>query len=393
MDEPLSNLDAKLRVSMRGELARLHERLGVTTVYVTHDQVEAMTLGQRVAVLRDGVLQQVDTPQTLFNAAGEPVRGRVHRLAVDEPGRGRRRRRRRSASAATSSRCRRDPTSARRPRDRRDPADRLRAHARRADPALPRMRVRADVVEELGAEIARDLPDRRPAGRRRGGRAAADTGRRRRRRRCSPTTSARSSPRASTADSRSRPGDEVELAVDTRRPALLRPRDRRRDRRRRAARHRAGAGRDPLACRSSTSRSTSSATYRSAVEPHRTTSTSSGRGDRRRARGGDRADARALRAAGPTASSTPSTSRSAAPTETRCAPGTSARRGAGRAASVPGRVRRLRRRPRPAGGARALPGVRLRNLRHGHARAGRDLVGRGHRRPRRGRLRRRSIRA
>ncbi len=54
MDEPLSNLDAKLRVSMRAELARLHESLGVTTVYVTHDQVEAMTLGQRVAVLRDG---------------------------------------------------------------------------------------------------------------------------------------------------------------------------------------------------------------------------------------------------------------------------------------------------------------------------------------------------
>jgi multiple sugar transport system ATP-binding protein len=67
MDEPLSNLDAKLRVSMRAELARLHERLGVTTVYVTHDQVEAMTLGQRVAVLRDGVLQQCDTPQRLFS--------------------------------------------------------------------------------------------------------------------------------------------------------------------------------------------------------------------------------------------------------------------------------------------------------------------------------------
>jgi multiple sugar transport system ATP-binding protein len=66
MDEPLSNLDAKLRVSMRGELARLHDRVGVTTIYVTHDQIEAMTLGQRVAVLRDGVLQQVDTPQTLF---------------------------------------------------------------------------------------------------------------------------------------------------------------------------------------------------------------------------------------------------------------------------------------------------------------------------------------
>src|SRR5206468_2859498 len=63
MDEPLSNLDAKLRVQMRAELARLHERLGTTTVYVTHDQVEAMTLGERVAVLKDGVLQQVETPQ------------------------------------------------------------------------------------------------------------------------------------------------------------------------------------------------------------------------------------------------------------------------------------------------------------------------------------------
>jgi multiple sugar transport system ATP-binding protein len=67
MDEPLSNLDAKLRVSMRASLNQLHERLGVTTVYVTHDQVEAMTLGHRVCVLRDGRLQQVDTPQRLFD--------------------------------------------------------------------------------------------------------------------------------------------------------------------------------------------------------------------------------------------------------------------------------------------------------------------------------------
>jgi multiple sugar transport system ATP-binding protein len=67
MDEPLSNLDAKLRVQMRAELARLRDRLKTTTVYVTHDQVEAMTLGDRVAVLRDGVLQQVDRPQHLFN--------------------------------------------------------------------------------------------------------------------------------------------------------------------------------------------------------------------------------------------------------------------------------------------------------------------------------------
>jgi multiple sugar transport system ATP-binding protein len=67
MDEPLSNLDAKLRVSMRAQLSLLHQRLGVTTVYVTHDQIEAMTLGQRVAVLRDGVLQQYATPNELFH--------------------------------------------------------------------------------------------------------------------------------------------------------------------------------------------------------------------------------------------------------------------------------------------------------------------------------------
>jgi multiple sugar transport system ATP-binding protein len=66
MDEPLSNLDAKLRVSMRAQLSSLHSRLRATTIYVTHDQVEAMTLGQRVAVLRDGRLQQVDTPQRLY---------------------------------------------------------------------------------------------------------------------------------------------------------------------------------------------------------------------------------------------------------------------------------------------------------------------------------------
>jgi multiple sugar transport system ATP-binding protein len=66
MDEPLSNLDAKLRVDMRAQLVRLHDRLGVTTVYVTHDQVEAMTLGERVAVMRDGRLQQVDKPQMLY---------------------------------------------------------------------------------------------------------------------------------------------------------------------------------------------------------------------------------------------------------------------------------------------------------------------------------------
>ena len=67
MDEPLSNLDAKLRVQMRAEIAALQRELGVTTVYVTHDQVEAMTMGDRVAVLKDGYLQQVDTPQNLYD--------------------------------------------------------------------------------------------------------------------------------------------------------------------------------------------------------------------------------------------------------------------------------------------------------------------------------------
>jgi multiple sugar transport system ATP-binding protein len=67
MDEPLSNLDAKLRVQMRSEIAQLQDRLKVTTIYVTHDQVEAMTMGDRVALMRDGVLQQIDTPTNIYN--------------------------------------------------------------------------------------------------------------------------------------------------------------------------------------------------------------------------------------------------------------------------------------------------------------------------------------
>src|SRR6201992_240231 len=91
MDEPLSNLDDKLRVSRRAALNQLHDRLGTTTVYVTHDQVEAMTLGDRVCVLRDGRLQQVDTPQELFDSPvnlfvagfiGSPGRDFVNRQPV-----------------------------------------------------------------------------------------------------------------------------------------------------------------------------------------------------------------------------------------------------------------------------------------------------------------------
>jgi multiple sugar transport system ATP-binding protein len=150
MDEPLSNLDAKLRVTMRAELARLHERLGVTTIYVTHDQVEAMTLGQRVAVLRDGVLQQVDTPQRLFREPanlfvaafiGSPsmnlveadvAEGRLrfagHELPLPE---------------GTRLEAHRVIVGVR-PTDFRESAD--------AEPSLPRLRVRASLVEDLGAE-------------------------------------------------------------------------------------------------------------------------------------------------------------------------------------------------------------------------------------------------
>ena len=70
MDEPLSNLDAKLRVQMRTEVSRMQRRLGTTTVYVTHDQTEAMTLGDRVAVMRSGLLQQVGSPQELYDRPG-----------------------------------------------------------------------------------------------------------------------------------------------------------------------------------------------------------------------------------------------------------------------------------------------------------------------------------
>jgi multiple sugar transport system ATP-binding protein len=96
MDEPLSNLDAKLRVQMRAELVKLHQRLGVTTLYVTHDQTEAMTLGERVAVLNRGVIQQVDTPGELYTNPtntfvatfiGSPsmnfLRGRISRGAIE----------------------------------------------------------------------------------------------------------------------------------------------------------------------------------------------------------------------------------------------------------------------------------------------------------------------
>src|SRR5699024_6498586 len=70
MDEPLSNLDAKLRGQMRIEISKLHQKLGTTIIYVTHDQTEAMTLGTRIVVMKDGVVQQVDTPENLYERPG-----------------------------------------------------------------------------------------------------------------------------------------------------------------------------------------------------------------------------------------------------------------------------------------------------------------------------------
>ncbi|HEY7399342.1 MAG TPA: sn-glycerol-3-phosphate ABC transporter ATP-binding protein UgpC [Actinomycetota bacterium] len=155
MDEPLSNLDAKLRVQMRAQLALLHDRLKTTTVYVTHDQVEAMTLGQRVAVLRDGVLQQVDTPQNLYNrptnlfvaafigsppmnlvaasVEGEAVEFGGYRLPMD-------------GSTNLSAYDRREVILGIRPSD-------LEDQAVWKNDALPTIDVKADVTEELGSEL------------------------------------------------------------------------------------------------------------------------------------------------------------------------------------------------------------------------------------------------
>jgi multiple sugar transport system ATP-binding protein len=147
MDEPLSNLDAKLRVSMRAQLSSLHTRLGTTTIYVTHDQVEAMTLGQRVAVMRDGRILQVDTPQVLYGRPanlyvaafiGSPAMNLVEaelaggvvsfagwRIPVSHPGSG-------------------PVVVGIRPEAFEDSAF--------ADPSLPQVEVEVNVVEELGAD-------------------------------------------------------------------------------------------------------------------------------------------------------------------------------------------------------------------------------------------------
>jgi multiple sugar transport system ATP-binding protein len=154
LDEPLSNLDAKLRTSMRSEIARLHERMGVTTVYVTHDQVEAMTLGERVVVLRDGIVQQADHPQVLYerpvnlfvaafigspamNLVDAEVRGGRVTFAGHE------------LTAADGSPLR--ATSGRVILGLRPSAFEL--DGPRADAAWPALRVRLGLVEHLGDEV------------------------------------------------------------------------------------------------------------------------------------------------------------------------------------------------------------------------------------------------
>ena len=227
MDEPLSNLDAKLRVPMRAELARLHERLGVTTVYVTHDQVEAMTLGERVAVMRDGVLQQcrhaaepLQRAANLFVAAfiGSPAMnlveadvdgGRVHFAGLSAAAAGRLAAGRRAAA--------RDPRHA---------PDRLRGRRPAPTPACRGSGVRPE-SSRSSAPRRTDLRDRRAAGagRRRAGRARAadsdDDGK------LFADDGARCSRPASTASGRCAAAS-VELAVDLDGAALLRPGDRRR---------------------------------------------------------------------------------------------------------------------------------------------------------------------
>ena len=111
MDEPLSNLDAKLRVQMRADIKSIQHDLGVTTIYVTHDQVEAMTMGHRVAVMRKGELQQVAPPEELYDRPLNIVRRRLHR----QPGHEHAARRRRATERRARGRRRRHPHRSGRP--------------------------------------------------------------------------------------------------------------------------------------------------------------------------------------------------------------------------------------------------------------------------------------
>ena len=222
MDEPLSNLDAKLRVAMRSELVRLHGRLQTTSLFVTHDQTEAMTLGQRVAVLRDGVLQQCDTPQQLFSNPvnlfvgafiGSPsmnfVEAAVGGDSVVFPGL------QMPLPAGSPLRGQeRSVIAGIRPTDF--------AHSDDAPADLPRMRITPSVVEELGAETYLVFTIEAPRVDTEATRAAADA------ERTDEMTlladeegavfTARIDPRRSP-----RPGAPVELAVDSERVHFFDP--------------------------------------------------------------------------------------------------------------------------------------------------------------------------
>ena len=165
MDEPLSNLDAKLRVEMRAEIARLQRDLGVTTVYVTHDQTEAMTMGDRVAVMRNGLLQQVDAPQVLYERprnlfVAEFIGSPAMNLVMADA---RTRRRRllgqlRGASPpARPATLERHPGSRRLTRTTGRPRDPARGHggrrARARRPTDRRMSIVCDIREDMGSEV------------------------------------------------------------------------------------------------------------------------------------------------------------------------------------------------------------------------------------------------
>ena len=150
MDEPLSNLDAKLRVQTRTQIASLQRRLGVTTVYVTHDQIEAMTMGDRVAVLKDGLLQQCDTPRRMYDHPNNVfVAGFIGSPAMNllDVRRGRRRRQARRPAPY--------PVAREQPQGRPRPAASPSASGPRTSTSPPRARASpsiVDVVEELGAD-------------------------------------------------------------------------------------------------------------------------------------------------------------------------------------------------------------------------------------------------
>ena len=182
MDEPLSNLDAKLRAKTRADIRALQQRVGITTVYVTHDQVEAMTMGDRIAIMRNGVIEQCGDPGRGLRAAGEHVRRGVHRQPGDEP----RARGRRAPQRLDRARARRHAPVARLRRGRAGGRDRgraARAHAALGHRARPDRPARGQRRLRRGARprdaVRRDRPGRREVrDRGRGQRAAPSRARR-----------------------------------------------------------------------------------------------------------------------------------------------------------------------------------------------------------------------